>query len=376
MGKKHTTKEKAECIQEYRGGKPIDELLFRYSISKTTLYRWLKSQEVKDKRGTGVQMDRKTIAELDRQRKMLAIYQRTGLETSSPFPDRVHAIQELNGEYSLNMLCLTLGIPKATYYRAIDNKETQYEIKRKMLTPIIGEIFDEFQQTIGARKIAAILKEKGYPTSPDTVAKIMHSNGWFSVRAGAKKLYLQNQKHMENMLCQQFSVSKPNEVWVSDVTEIKYGKYKYYICAVLDLFSRKVVAFHISMKATVQLVNRTIKKAFESRQPTEPLILHTDRGVNYTSKVYNQTLQLMNITHSYSTTGNPYDNSVCEAFFKTLKEEELYRHEYHSEAEMKKSVSDYIERYNSKRPHTYLHNKTPNKVEKEYFEDHNDPEKK
>ena len=220
------------------------------------------------------------------------------------------------------------------------------------------------------------MKEKGYPTSPDTVAKIMHSNGWFSVRAGAKKLYLQNQKRMENMLCQQFSVSKPNEVWVSDVTEIKYGKYKYYICAVLDLFSRKVVAFHISMKATVQLVNRTIKKAFESRQPTEPLILHTDRGVNYTSKVYNQTLQLMNITHSYSATGNPYDNSVCEAFFKTLKEEELYRHEYHSEAEMKKSVSDYIERYNSKRPHTYLHNKTPNKVEKEYFEDHNDPEKK
>ncbi len=61
----------------------------------------------------------------------------------------------------------------------------------------------------------------------------------------------------------------------------------------------------------------------------------------------------MNITHSYSATGNPYDNSVCEAFFKTLKEEELYRHEYHSEAEMKKSVSDYIERYNSK-PISYI----------------------
>ena len=75
----------------------------------------------------------------------------------------------------------------------------------------------------------------------------------------------------------------------------------------------------------------------------------------------------MNITHSYSSAGNPYDNSVCEAFFKTLKEEELYRREYHSEAEMKKSVSDYIERYNTKRPHTYLHYKTPERVEEEYF---------
>lgn len=81
-------------------------------------------------------------------------------------------------------------------------------------------------------------------------------------------------------------------------------------------------------------------------------------------------MRLMNITHSYSSAGNPYGNSVCEAFFKTLKEEELYRREYHSEAEMKKSVSDYIERYNTKRPHTYLRYKTPEWVEAEYFAQH------
>ena len=69
---------------------------------------------------------------------------------------------------------------------------------------------------------------------------------------------------------------------------------------------------------------------------------------------------------TYSNPSYPYDNSVCEAFFKTLKQEELYRHEYHSEAEMKKSVSDYITRYNTKRPHTYLHNRNPNRVEEEY----------
>lgn len=76
----------------------------------------------------------------------------------------------------------------------------------------------------------------------------------------------------------------------------------------------------------------------------------------------------MNITHSYSAVSNPYDNAVCEAFFKTLKEEELYRMNYHSEAEMKKSIAVYINRYNSERPHAYLKNTSPDKFEKRYFE--------
>ena len=168
----------------------------------------------------------------------------------------VKCLKSLNGEYSLNLLCLTLGIPQATYYRAIESKETQFEIKCKTLTPIIEEIFNESKQSYGARKITEIPREKGFSVSPNTVAKIMHSNGWFSIRAGAKKLYLQNQKRMENLLCQQFSVSKPNEVWVSDVTEIKYGKYRYFICVVLDLFSRKVIAYHTSFVSSFLLLFR------------------------------------------------------------------------------------------------------------------------
>ena len=88
----------------------------------------------------------------------------------------------------------------------------------------------------------------GYHIAPKTVADIMHKNGWFSVRAGAKKLYEQGQKRFVNHVCQQFDVSEPNKVWASDVTEIKYNGFKYYICVVLDLFSRKVLACTISIK--------------------------------------------------------------------------------------------------------------------------------
>lgn len=152
MSKWHDEKQIATCCQDYQNGKSVQELLRCYSISKTTLYRWLQLQKVKDTRVSGTNFDRKTISELERQRKMLEIYQKTGLGTGSPFAERVAAIQRLNGEYSLNLLCLTLGISKATYYRAIESKETQFEIKCKTLTPIVEEVFNESKQSYGEQK--------------------------------------------------------------------------------------------------------------------------------------------------------------------------------------------------------------------------------
>ena len=122
MSKRHDEKQISACCLDYRNGKSVQELLHCYSISKTTLYRWLQRQRRTGEHGTDKNLDRKTISEFERQRKMLEIYQKTGLGTGSPVAEKVAAIQNLNGEYSLNLLCLTLGVPKATYYRAIESK--------------------------------------------------------------------------------------------------------------------------------------------------------------------------------------------------------------------------------------------------------------
>ena len=359
---------KMNCFDDYSKGGSVDHLVEKYGISRSTFYRWIKDCETPVNPVILHPLDKKNLAETNRQKQMIEIYQKTGLGITSPFEDRVSAIQRLNGEYSLNLLCNTLDVAKATYYRAIEVRETQYSKKRNEYTPLIEKVFEESKQTYGARKISFVLRNMGYHIAPKTVADIMHKNGWFSVRAGAKKLYEQGQKRFVNHVCQQFDVSEPNKVWASDVTEIKYNGFKYYICVVLDLFSRKVLACTISMKPSVQMVNRAVKAAYNERQPNGPLTLHTDRGTVFASKTYNQSLKQMNITHSYSAVSNPYDNAVCEAFFKTLKEEELYRMNYHSEAEMKKSITVYINRYNSERPHAYLKNTSPDKFEKRYFE--------
>lgn len=362
------SKTKVNCFRDFKKGGSVDRLTEKYGISRSTFYRWMHEMETPGKPVVISNQDKKLIAEIERQKQVIEIFQKTGLGITSPFDQRVSAIQSLNGEYSLNLLCSTLDVAKATYYRAIEVRETQYSKKRKEYTPLIEKIFEESRQTYGARKISYILKDMGYHMGPNTVAEIMHSHGWFSVRSGAKKLYEQGQKRFANHVCQQFDVSEPNILWASDMTEIKHNGFKYYICAVLDLFSRKVIAYLISMKPSTQLVNRTIKSAFSTRQPKGALTLHTDRGTVYASKAFNQTLKQLGIIHSYSAVSNPYDNAVCEAFFKTLKEEELYRTNYHSETEMRKSIAAYIERYNTDRPHSYLNNTSPDKFEKRYLD--------
>ena len=114
------------CFDDYSKGGSVDHLVEKYGISRSTLYRWIKGCETPDNPVILRPQDKKNLAETNRQKQMIEIYQKTGLGITSPFEDRVSAIQRLNGEYSLNLLCNTLDVAKATYYRAIEVRETLY----------------------------------------------------------------------------------------------------------------------------------------------------------------------------------------------------------------------------------------------------------
>ena len=132
------------------------------------------------------------------------------------------------------------------------------------------------------------------------------------------------------------------------------------------LYARMVVGYKIGKTNSTQLVKSTLKKAYMDRMPSPGLIFHTDRGSNYCSKTMNDCIQSLNITHSFSRAYVPYDNSVMESFFSTLKREELYRTKYRSEADFREAVDQYITFYNTKRPHRKLNYKTPQQKEQEY----------
>ena len=158
-------------------------------------------------------------------------------------------------------------------------------------------------------------------------------------------------------------------MWVSDITYIKAGGIWYYLCVVMDLFSRKVISWHISSKANVELVIRAFKKAYEKRNTPHGLMFHSDRGSQYTAFSFRQLLDSLNVVQSFSKKGYPFDNACCECFFKYLKKEETNRKCYHSLTELQLSVFEYIEGYyNTKRPHGTLNMLTPNEAEALYWE--------
>ena len=171
----------------------------------------------------------------------------------------------------------------------------------------------------------------------------------------------------KNQLMRQFEQTAPNLVWVSDITFVKVGKQYYFVCVVLDLFSRMVLSYGVSDSIDTTLVMKTFDGAYAKRTATSDLMFHSDQGVQYTSYVFREYLRELHIKQSFSAPGNPYDNAVCESFFKTMKKEAIYHHVYETMDELCATLENYITFYNEKRPHRALNMLTPLEKEREYW---------
>lgn len=140
-----------------------------------------------------------------------------------------------------------------------------------------------------------------------------------------------------------------------------------YICAIIDLFSRKVIAYRISLSNSTQLITSTFKVAYKERIPIDNLTFHSDQGSPYTSYSFQRFMDKLKIRQSFSNPGTPHDNAVSESFFATMKKEDLYRIDFQSEAQLRQRVDTYITFFNSKRPHMSLAYKMPDRLKSEYW---------
>lgn len=262
---------------------------------------------------------------------------------------------------------------RGTFYNHIFRNKRENalpKIRQQELSDVVKATFEENNGIYGAGKIHALLKEKGLRISLKNVKKLISKMGLKSIRSGTKKEFMkaQRKKRRENLLLQNFTVPEPNLRWVGDITECYILGKKFYICAILDLFSRKIVAYKISNKETAQLVNATMKSAFIERGNPDGLIFHSDQGGQYVSYSFQRLLHDLHITQSFSKPATPHDNGVMESFFSSFKQEEVYRIHYRSVTEFKESVRRYFEFYNSNRLHGANAYKSPNERERVYFE--------
>lgn len=373
----YTDQEKTTIITEYKKGKPIQELCAEYRVCRRTIYRWAKiyCPAVPDvKCAFTIKEYDALLRRVAKLENMVAVLQTVNCTVHASLKEKLHELELLYGQYDVHTLCEALEVSRGTFYNHIlRNKRGNawFEKRREEYCTLIREVFDEYCQVLGAEKIRTILIQRGYQVSTEYVARLMREMGLASIRSTAKQDYMKLHvpEKKQNILRQQFQADKPNQIWVSDVTCFKLRDFYLYTCVILDLFSRKIIAYKVSRKNSTQLITSTFKTAWEQRTPNAGLIFHSDQGAQYTSHRFRQLLHERSVEQSFSNSGKPHDNAVAESFFATLKKEDLYRKDYTSEAAFKRGLASYIEFYNTQRPHRTLKNQTPCQIEELFKSD-------
>ena len=258
-------------------------------------------------------------------------------------------IQELRREHDLTILLNIAQLPKATYYYHRKKQESADKYAQTKIE--IQSIFHENKGRYGYRRMTEELRNRGFRLNHKTVQRLMKElNLVCRVRMKKYRSYKgEVGKIADNELNREFHAEKPNQKWVTDVTQFRLFGQKLYLSPILDLCSGDIVTYTISDSPNLEMVTTMLEQAFQNLPDNTGLILHSDQGWHYQHKQYRRMLTEKGIKQSMSRKGNCYDNSVMENFFGHLKSELLYLQEFESVDHFKQELIEYIDYYNNRR---------------------------
>jgi putative transposase len=257
-------------------------------------------------------------------------------------------------------ICRNLKLHRSVYYRR--SVQTPIDAEEVMLKAKVQQIHYEMHATYGSRRMRAELNAQGYELGRYKVRRVMKD---LSLKAKRPKQHRypsigQVSSIAPNTLNRQFKPAQSNSHWTGDITYIRTSQGWLYLAIVLDLYSRRVVSWAFSSQPNSELSTRALQLAVQHRRPEQPLLFHTDQGVQYSSEQFQRSLRMHGITASMSRRGNCLDNAVTERFFRSLKTERVNTRQYKTRQEAMEDIADYIEPfYNRIRRHSTLGNLSP-----------------
>ena len=215
----------------------------------------------------------------------------------------------------------------------------------------ITAIYHENKGRYGYRRITEVLHSRDFAVNHKTVQRLMKELGLICrVRMKKYRSYKgEVGKVAPNLLNRDFHADRPNQKWVTDVTEFSLFGEKLYLSPILDLYSNDLVSYTISERPVLSMVTTMLDKAFEKIPDATNLILHSDQGWQYQHKQYQRMLREKDIRQSMTRKGNCLDNAVIESFFGLLKCELLYLQEFRSMEHFKQELIEYLDYYNNRR---------------------------
>ena len=268
-------------------------------------------------------------------------------------------------------MCQQLDITRAAYYKWLHRRIPEAEQENILLAQLIREYDDRFNHILGYRRMALYinrLNNKHY--SKNRIHRIMKVINIHSVIRRKRKKYQSaaSEATAENILNRDFYAKAPNEKWATDVTEFKWYEgpviHKLYLSAILDLYDLTPVSWAVSRRNDNKLVLDTFEQAIQNNPDAKP-IFHSDRGFQYTSRVFQGNLQKQGMTQSMSRVGHCIDNGPTENFWGIVKSEMYYPNTFTDEDSLRNAIADYMSFYSNERIQERFKGKTPAEVRAE-----------
>ena len=255
-----------------------------------------------------------------------------------------------------------MGVSRSAYYEFKYHVPSDREIRRLLVTPLIADVHERSRGTYGMLRIRAALRiEHDMIVNKKLILSIMRELGIHGLPGPKKhKKNLVNAPTEEDLVQRNFSAEGPDQLWLTDITEHKTHEGKVYCCAVLDLFSRKIVGWAIDRRCESALVNDALAMARDSRRPSSSTIIHSDHGSQFTSWGFTENVRRYGLMGSMGTVGDCYDNAPMESFWGSMQIELLNRKKWRTKIELSIAMADYFEHfYNAERRHSSIDYLTP-----------------
>jgi putative transposase len=284
---------------------------------------------------------------------------------------RFRFIQAHRQAYAVAVMCELLEVSRSGYYAWAHRQGATAGVRQKRRAELVEKIHAAYEQsrgTYGSPRVYQELKAQGHSVCENTVARLMKAHQIRSIVWRRFRVRTTDSAHdhpiAPNRLERCFHWELPNQAWCADITYISTAEGWLYLATVLDLCSRKIVGWSMADHLKTTLCTDALSMALARRKPSEGLLHHSDRGVQYASGDYQLALADSGIQCSMSGRGDCWDNAVMESFFKTLKAEMVYHCQFATRKEAMGRIFEYIEVfYNRQRRHSSLGYQSPEAYE-------------
>ena len=273
-------------------------------------------------------------------------------------------MKAMQSDYRIGDLCTAFGVSRSGYHRWRTAAPCARAGQDAQITLRLRELHAQSRGTYGRPRLTMALRQRGARHSPKRIARLMRLHGLRGVRRGRFRPQTTDSRHENgiapNLLREQSAPTRPDQVWVTDMTYIPTGEGWLYVAGVLDRYSRRMLGLAMSARLDTSLPEAALRQAIARRARPKGVLHHSDRGIQYTSARYRQLLQQYGLEASMSRRANCYDNAHMESFWGTLKAELLADQTFATRAQAQNALFEYIEIfYNRNRLHSALGFQSP-----------------